>query len=431
MCVHPSDPGCCDSDDDCDNARRLRRRRDLRHRHRRCATPARRRRPAATATPARSTSAIPLTGCGFEPIAGCCNVDADCDDANACTTDTCDTDDARLRARLHRLQQRRRLRRRRDLQPDDRRLRGRHAARLRRRRRLHHRHLRRRRPAARYTSDPELLRRRRRLRRPHASAPAPRPARSRPASASPARRSAATTAIPATASRPATRSAAARTRPTSTATTARSARPTPAIPGSGCQHTAIPGCCASDGDCDDGDVCTGLETCNPSHTCEPGHAARLRRHQRLHRSELSTWSTTRKPARQVDLPREHGARLLSRDVLVPRLLEEGRHRAGARRGRGLRPGADRAAQQPSPSPSAVGGRARVGASGAREGRPVVPRFHPVHQHHRRGGADRRDDCRPLCAGALCDAWRVPAADRGQLRDSRRFAVHAGARLHVR
>ena len=33
-------------------------------------------------------------------------------------------------------------------------------------------------------------------------------------------------------------------------------------------------------------------------------------------------------------------------------------------------------------------------------------------------------------GAVHDARRVPAADRGQLRDPRRLAVHAGARLHA-
>ncbi len=41
-------------------------------------------------------------------------------------------------------------------------------------------------------------------------------------------------------------------------------------PGSGCQHSGVPGCCTSDGQCDDGNICTGLETCNLSHTCEPG-----------------------------------------------------------------------------------------------------------------------------------------------------------------
>ncbi len=34
-------------------------------------------------------------------------------------------------------------------------------------------------------------------------------------------------------------------------------------------------------------------------------------------------------------------------------------------------------------------------------------------------------------GAVHDARRVPAADRGQLRDPRRLAVHAGARLQLR
>ena len=67
----------------------------------------------------------------------------------------------------------------------------------------------------------------------------------------------------------------------------------------------------------------------------------------------------------LDLPREHGARLLPRHVLVPRLLEEGRdrHRPG-RRG-GLRAGADRAAEQPDPALPARRRRAR------RPGRPAL------------------------------------------------------------
>jgi hypothetical protein len=41
-------------------------------------------------------------------------------------------------------------------------------------------------------------------------------------------------------------------------------------PGMGCEYVGIPGCCMSDGDCDDTDLCTGLETCDPSHTCVAG-----------------------------------------------------------------------------------------------------------------------------------------------------------------
>ncbi len=77
------------------------------------------------------------------------------------------------------------------------------------------------------------------------------------------------------------------------------------------------------------------------------------------------------------------------------------------------------------------GRARVDQPGARVGQPEFPVVHPVHRHDRGGHADRRDGGRPLCAEALHGARRLPAADRGQLRDPRRLAVHAGARLHVR
>ncbi len=39
-------------------------------------------------------------------------------------------------------------------------------------------------------------------------------------------------------------------------------------PASGCQHSAIAGCCTSDADCGDSDLCTLNEHCLPSHTCQ-------------------------------------------------------------------------------------------------------------------------------------------------------------------
>src|SRR5205823_9918937 len=44
-------------------------------------------------------------------------------------------------------------------------------------------------------------------------------------------------------------------------------------PASGCAHTAIHGCCYTDGDCSDHDVCNGLETCTPADgKCHDGTA---------------------------------------------------------------------------------------------------------------------------------------------------------------
>ena len=53
---------------------------------------------------------------------------------------------------------------------------------------------------------------------------------------------------------------------------------------------------------------------------------------------------------------------------------------------------------------------------AGDGQPQLPVVHPVHRHDRRGHADRRDGRRPLAPKLYTHARRLPAADRGELRD---------------
>ncbi len=93
MCIHPIAPACCDSNDDCDNL-------DACNGVETCDTGTGTCLPGTPPPPCSDGDVCtldvcdPLTGgCGFEPIAGCCNVDADCDDSNACSVDSCNTDE--------------------------------------------------------------------------------------------------------------------------------------------------------------------------------------------------------------------------------------------------------------------------------------------------------------------------------------------------
>ncbi len=114
------------------------------------------------------------------------------------------------------------------------------------------------------------------------------------------------------------------------------------------------------------------------------------------------------------------------------VLEEGRDGDRPRRRRDLRADGHRAAQQPDLRLPPQGGRARLGRRFPGRLRPLASSgFSAYIGTHRGHGADRRDGARSLRAGALQRARRLPAADRGELRDPRRLALHGGARLHPR
>ncbi len=267
MCVHPVEPGCCDSDDDCTNH-------DVCDGLETCDTGTGNCLPG-TAPPACTDgdgctldACDPVTGCGFAPIAGCCDADADCDDANACSVDTCNTD---TNVCAHHVT---------DCGDDD------------------------------VCDGAETC-------NPTTGDCEP----GTPLVCDDTAACTTDTCVPATGcvATPTPECCAAdedcddHSVCTGTETCEVSSglcQPGTPLdcdngnpcdgeescdpsggcqdeadldcddgapcttdscnPGSGCQHTGTPGCCLSDGDCDDGDLCTGLESCNPSNTCEPG-----------------------------------------------------------------------------------------------------------------------------------------------------------------
>jgi Na+-translocating ferredoxin:NAD+ oxidoreductase RnfA subunit len=130
----------------------------------------------------------------------------------------------------------------------------------------------------------------------------------------------------------------------------------------------------------------------------------------------------------LHLPGEHGPGLLSGHVLLPGLLQEGRNRIGL----GVAVVFVQVLTVPLNNlhPELPAGRRRAGLALALAGQggPHLPGLHPLHRHHRCRHAGGGNGGGPLPARPVHHAGRVPAPDRGELRDPGRLAVHAGARL---